>query len=886
MLSRIALCLLVCSLPHIQSVELITEPRPGEEYVLVSSGGQQPVRNFETSHKVPEKHPQHHVHRNDDDEKIIKKLSSKSSIKHPAEGIISIEDKRGLLRKGQKNSVPEAIEVDIPVSKLEDIKIKENIKNVDTNPKLAVALEAMSESGKLSASSGTTTQKPILTTAPTTTTKAYDYIPVNFDSIDDINDGLLSSNLNLDTAGSEQKQHSRIQIKKGPNGQEYEYEYIYYYYDDEEGTQKTKDKSTLAPIHNAHDGPQKVENENQINKESKTKNKYSTIDRTGSTTPASATVSSESQNEILLSTRGRQRGRNISPAPVQEEIIEERLPASTRFPPRSRNLVNTTPTLPQTSPEILKQRSKSQMDSVADESIGQTRSRTRAHIRRPSSELVDLDSFKTGDSPSQYKEIPSKYSEEETEQPITPKVPEQSHAKENVREGHSLSSSVRFQEILDDSKLPVDYKPTTSSYDRETTEYTTMTAMEKVALDLYAYLAGENLNNDINPTGDDLLSFDGSTTVEEDDWTTEALSTTEEATTTTSTTTTTTTTTTSAPTTTTTTTTSAPSTRASRFKQRNGVRVRTSSTTTTEATQEAFTKGRVGGRFNRPTFGGRRTTTAPVETSAVEEKVEEKVEHSAVQSKAPGRSRFGNRSRLTKLTTTASPATESGNTTTKTEHVPTRTRLRPSFNIRRPGVTTSTTTALSEDSNTATTEAASETPLTSTRTLGRARLPGVRPLRPGPRLTLGRVSSTTTTTEIASEIPAETATSEAASHSEGESNDDQTETTPTSSLKKLRNRNRLTVSATPKPRVSTAAPTRRPNPLLKRRLQTAEPKEPVTETSEATATEILENDTSVENKAETEAEEVVTEAPAPPRGLNALLARRRLAAGRPVTRSV
>lgn len=31
-----------------------------------------------------------------------------------------------------------------------------------------------------------------------------------------------------------EKQRSRIQIKKGPNGQEYEYEYVYYYYDDDD----------------------------------------------------------------------------------------------------------------------------------------------------------------------------------------------------------------------------------------------------------------------------------------------------------------------------------------------------------------------------------------------------------------------------------------------------------------------------------------------------------------------------------------------------------------------------------------------------------------------------------------------------------------------------
>lgn len=40
----------------------------------------------------------------------------------------------------------------------------------------------------------------------------------------------------LETSPSEQKHHSRIQIKKGPNGQDYEYEYVYYYYDEDEPT--------------------------------------------------------------------------------------------------------------------------------------------------------------------------------------------------------------------------------------------------------------------------------------------------------------------------------------------------------------------------------------------------------------------------------------------------------------------------------------------------------------------------------------------------------------------------------------------------------------------------------------------------------------------------
>lgn len=205
-------------------------------------------------------------------------------------------------------------------------------------------------------------------------------------------------------------------------------------------------------------------------------------------------------------------------------------------------------------------------------------------FRQPSSKLVDLDSFNTHSGGPSNQHKPPRYvatskTTTETYDSTTTSNPE------SERIGHSLASGSRHQAILDDSKTTSDYK-TTTSYDHETTEYTTMTAMEKVALELYAYLAGENLNNDLSPTQADVTATDETTTFADDSSTTELVSTTtQEATTTT-----TTTTTTPAPTTTTTTTTTttpAPSTRASRFKLRSGARGRVSpSTSTTEPTQQ------------------------------------------------------------------------------------------------------------------------------------------------------------------------------------------------------------------------------------------------------------------------------------------------------------
>lgn len=58
-----------------------------------------------------------------------------------------------------------------------------------------------------------------------------------------------SDTINLETSPSEQKHHSRIEIKKGPNGQDYEYEYVYYYYDEDEPTKiHPKDDSGNIPF--------------------------------------------------------------------------------------------------------------------------------------------------------------------------------------------------------------------------------------------------------------------------------------------------------------------------------------------------------------------------------------------------------------------------------------------------------------------------------------------------------------------------------------------------------------------------------------------------------------------------------------------------------------
>lgn len=169
----------------------------------------------------------------------------------------------------------------------------------------------------------------------------------------------IDDDIPLVASGSE-KQRSRIQVKKGPNGQEYEYEYVYYYYDDDEEAKDSKDKKDKKEdkTFNSHDGPAR----NQV---TQTAAKSRTTEKTTSAAPEA--------NEVVPlkpRTRGRQLG--------EEEVNEERLPANTRFPPRSRNL-NTTP-LPEEEPKTTRGRGRgrptteaapstvtSEADSISDE---------------------------------------------------------------------------------------------------------------------------------------------------------------------------------------------------------------------------------------------------------------------------------------------------------------------------------------------------------------------------------------------------------------------------------------------------------------------------------------------------------------------------------------
>jgi hypothetical protein len=129
-----------------------------------------------------------------------------------------------------------------------------------------------------------------------------------------VNEGLIDvDDFALEEAGSENKQTSRIQIKKGPNGQEYEYEYVYYYYDDDEknpgdddviiGSSRKGTPQTAEPATLSTSSPQS----------SAGKSRYSSIER------GSGSNSAKEGNDIQSSAKAR--SQSLPPAPVVEEIV-------------------------------------------------------------------------------------------------------------------------------------------------------------------------------------------------------------------------------------------------------------------------------------------------------------------------------------------------------------------------------------------------------------------------------------------------------------------------------------------------------------------------------------------------------------------------------------
>ncbi|SPP88857.1 mucin-19 [Drosophila guanche] len=421
-----------------------------------------------------------------------------------------------------------------------------------------------------------TTEAPVpqLTTLPSATKKIDN---LDDEVVVDPHDDFVNQNFPLEGAGSENSKKSRIEIKKGPNGQDYEYEYVYYYDEDEDAAAPSK-----PTVVEAAGDP-----------ETRGKTRYTNIERS---TPASPSENS------LQSGKAKGRSSSSSASVVSEpaEDIElERLPVNTRFPSRGKNIdVPPTPAL---------------------DSLETAAERKKISVKRPSLELVDSETFNTDEK----QQKGSRNGDNELK-PVIAVEQEQAAAAAKERE---LKKQEEQQAQGELAGITDEAEQTTPS-------------MEKAALDLYAILTNENLNNE-QTTSDDGALEDATTlspdtaSTDEDDGSLTTLQ--EELSSTSSTTTSTTsTTTTEAPTTTTTTTTTTatPSLYGGRRSGLNGLAGRnrfklreggaaagaTSTTSTTETPATEATKtGR--NRFSRPSIGGRsrpgaRTTASPESSSA------------------------------------------------------------------------------------------------------------------------------------------------------------------------------------------------------------------------------------------------------------------------------
>ncbi|XP_071873575.1 uncharacterized protein isoform X1 [Bombus fervidus] len=801
-----------------------------------------------------------------------------------------------------------------------------------------------------------TTMMPVLTTPREA--RAFDFVPVNIirddgkeTSFHERNFGDFSD-VSLVPAGT----NSRIQVKKGPNGKDYEYEYVYYYYDEED---ENKAGTADSAVTNSYDVPSRTTSAPRRGGSSANRSKYSNVERSSTVEPAS--------NEVIPN-RNNNRGRQLVDA---EDVSEERLPTNTRFPPRSRSNHNTATTEP---------------------------SRTRGNRPRPGLDLVDSSSFRTHQEGPEFPQVlpkgpvrflgvtPNEDNGEERatargrgrpqrvqepapveelvedvpapttrRRPITTMSPQtegeavrgSSHGSEEKEEQTEETSSsteksrdkqpsLEKQEYEDsDSSSTTSASTASTATEDPTTEYPS--SMDKVALDLYAFVQqGQNNLVDASSSEATDSSSDESTISNEEATTdlsavtdmsattvtlepttittaaspTEPMTTTAATTTTVSTTTTTTTTTTEPPTTTTT---QAPAGRGkfrrpgiggttgsrNRFKSNGG-----GSTTTTEAPAEPTqrTRNRFGG--NGSNGGGFKRNRPGQKQASVEEDAVQKESSSSVHAERPSsstRSRFRGTG-STRSVSSTTPATSNGGSTAASNGPSGISR--PSFNKlninRRRGRPTTNAPNASEESQESTRsetakETAQESVTTAPKSTVRGRLPatGVRPvIKPGARINLrskpGHSTTTTTTTplpadkeeESSIDEPAGEGTEEETHEAPAETSPPPTRSTTVNPLNKLRNRNRLQVH----PKTTTRAPVSlasRRSPLLPRRKVT---EAPVAQSSQEEASE--EADSSSETEA-TEAISAETSTAASTkheetRGLGGLLApRRRITPRRP-----
>lgn len=282
-----------------------------------------------------------------------------------------------------------------------------------------------------------------------------------------VNEGLIDQSIALDEAGTENKQTSRIQTKKGANGIDYEYEYIYYYYDDDEkanggggvGKKGTSVSDTAAATVT----------------QSANKSRYTNLDRSGTTTTTAATVPSTNELPSASDPSPQSRGRTtaVTSATADDASAfagnEERLPINTRFPPR----INT--------PPVDDAAAKKQPNSV----------------KRPSLELVDSHSFNRDEKVNKN----SRTFENEFDRAS-------SDAKDGSKKSIVVTTVVPVAVPISLSAAEIPDNSATNN-DESTPLDTTTPLMDKVAFDLYAILANANTDGMLTELDEDVMTATG-----------------------------------------------------------------------------------------------------------------------------------------------------------------------------------------------------------------------------------------------------------------------------------------------------------------------------------------------------------------------------------------
>jgi len=758
-------------------VRIITQPSPGNEFVHIQTGRQlNPVL---------------------DDIKTTKREV----------GIeVHDEGKSGVIKHHADNE-----EIKIMVRKSESVETKVHEVHLD---------DSKEDNGKLKYHSSKASEVISLIDKKPAVPKKFEILSTTKSKVQKLNEeeafDFVDTDAALSPAGTSQT--SRVNIKKGPNGEDYEYEYVYYYYDEDEDPDNVKAKeapTTKVPerqrgpqfIPPREEEPQTVSRGRATTEEPKrqreeavrsrgepdygqedskpsSRNRYTTIER-GRGKPDVTTTVEPVNNEVIPSrTPSRSRGRgNAAPAPVVEEV-EDNLPANTRFPSRSRS---TTTSAPATLPP--------QTDAPPQ--------RTRNNIRRPS--LVDSSSFRTHSS-----DIPEvdqdRYLHQYAQKENIPTNTRDSDFEEYRTEPAQRADPVYKPEPVNERVTPSTPEPSTSA--PSSAEPDDDNKSDKAAFDLYAILQHQQEENNV---------------VEPE--TTEVPETTTIITTT--------------PTTTTTTTTTTPP--------------PTTTTTTQEPTQRGRFRGGGTGSRNRFRAGssssqrGSASTTTTTEASA-EGEAPKRGRFQPQHSRNPSQvSSYGRRGSSRSTSTTAAPQEET-------------TRARSSFsnNRYRSRGRVQPSTETPEDSS----QQSVSTEATTARSRVRLNVNGgPRPLRPGPRINIGgrgRLGVQTPAPVEVQETPVEASPQP---HIEEESASPEPTTTPAvpsstqDALTRLRNRPRLKVHAGP----SRARP---PVPGLRRK-EPAAPEAP----AEPAPTEPV--------PAEANPDEPATTTPQPETTRHSLIGRRR-----------